>query len=357
MITITRQTAQDIVDTISDVCDSNINFFNTDGIIIASSDCSRINTFHEIGLKVIRSGLTIEVNNDDNYLGTKTGINIPISHNGHIIAAIGISGEPAIVRKYAYLAQRITGILLKEREVDELGIQKKNRINYIIRSIVKSEPINSDYFNDFIQKYNLTANTPCRIILIHLAAKYNPKNLFMIQDEITSAIEATDTRLFTYNYPNQYIIIIRNENIKYKIETLKKLLSPFEQIITIGVGNVTPVTALNISYNNALLAMNSQPDTFMTIYDNLDFELIVGNTSNELKQQFLNKTIHSLEPSDIELLKVYYSSDMSLSKTCDCLFMHKNSLQYKLNRIYNLTGYNPRKFKDAVVLYTAIQML
>ncbi|RHQ48214.1 hypothetical protein DWY47_08170 [Ruminococcus sp. AF25-23LB] len=34
-------------------------------------------------------------------------------------------------------------------------------------------------------------------------------------------------------------------------------------------------------------------------------------------------------------------------------FWYKNTLQYKLNHIYRKTGLNPRRFKDAVLLYLA----
>ncbi|MFR4713912.1 MAG: helix-turn-helix domain-containing protein [Blautia wexlerae] len=44
---------------------------------------------------------------------------------------------------------------------------------------------------------------------------------------------------------------------------------------------------------------------------------------------------------------------MSLHNTCEKLFLHKNTLQYKLNHIYRKTGLNPRRFKDAVLLYLA----
>ena len=34
--------------------------------------------------------------------------------------------------------------------------------------------------------------------------------------------------------------------------------------------------------------------------------------------------------------------------------LNKNTLQYKLNRIHKITGLNPRKFQDAVLLYLAV---
>ena len=47
------------------------------------------------------------------------------------------------MRKYAYLAQKITDILLKERELESLGAQKKNRLNYVIRCLINRENMNT----------------------------------------------------------------------------------------------------------------------------------------------------------------------------------------------------------------------
>lgn len=50
MIThISHTLAQQIVNTIKDVCSYDINFINPSGTIIASTNSARIGTFHEIG--------------------------------------------------------------------------------------------------------------------------------------------------------------------------------------------------------------------------------------------------------------------------------------------------------------------
>ena len=47
---------------------------------------------------------------------------------------------------------------------------------------------------------------------------------------------------------------------------------------------------------------------------------------------------------------------MSLLGTSQKLFLHKNTVQYKLNHIYQKCRLNPRVFKDAVLLYLALQL-
>lgn len=354
---ISRNMAQQIVDTVKDVCGQNINFIDDKGIIIASTDKERINTFHEIGYKVITTGCTIEVSGDNNFYGTKKGINIPVSHNGKIIAVIGISGDVEEVKKYAYLAQKITDLLIRERELDALGSQKKNRLNYVIRCLVSNESIHPDYLIDTLSENNLSKDSVCRVVIIQLNTRYNLNNLFIIQSAITQAFAQMGASFYRYNYPNEFIMIDESDRILQHQNTLKNLAETYENLLCVGVGSAVPILKSNLSFNAALTAINSRKHiSSFVIYDELDFELLLGNISDELKAQYTAKVLHKLSENEIELLTVYYNNEMSLQLTSDTLFMHKNSLQYKLNKIEENTGYNPRKFRDAVVLYSAIKL-
>ena len=63
--------AQQIVNTVKDVCGYDINFISENGEIFASTNTCRIGTFHEIGKKAAFSGNTIEVNENDSFTGTQ----------------------------------------------------------------------------------------------------------------------------------------------------------------------------------------------------------------------------------------------------------------------------------------------
>ena len=56
-------------------------------------------------------------------------------------------------------------------------------------------------------------------------------------------------------------------------------------------------------------------------------------------------------------LYTFSGCGMSLKVTSDALFMHKNTLQYQLDRIWRNSGYDPRAFQDAVILYLGVKLL
>ena len=149
MIThIDRKLAQQIVNTVKDVCGQDINFIDTNGIVFASTDAKRIGTFHEIALKVASTGNTHEVLYNNIHAGSYEGVNLPVYHNGKIVAVIGISGPPDIARKYAYLAERITSLLIREQELNAYSRNEADKKNYIIQTLLYGENINYEYLLD-----------------------------------------------------------------------------------------------------------------------------------------------------------------------------------------------------------------
>ncbi len=354
---ISQTLAQQIVDMVNDVCSHPINFINEQGIIIASTDHSRVGSFHEIGYQAVRELRTIEVTDDTSFKGSRRGINIPLLYNDLCIAVIGISGEVEEVRKYAYLAQRITEILLKERELDAQGMQRKSRLNYVIRCLVNQEPLDERYLRETLKENGLTADAACRVILVELNARYNPNNLFMIQSAVTQAFQKMDAGFYRYNYPNEYILIMESRHFTTETQlVLENLAAAHKEMLSIGIGEECRISESHRSFQCAKAAIAcASPERNLIFYDALDFELLLHAVNESIRRQYCARILKALDQQDLQLLKAYFENDMSLQETSRALFIHKNSLQYRLNHIAAISGYNPRKFRDAVVLYSALK--
>jgi carbohydrate diacid regulator len=357
-LTIKQNVAQQIVEAVKDVCSHDINFINSQGIIFASTNTKRIGDFHEIGLQVIKTGETIEVESGEGYLGTKEGVNIPFIYKGDVSAVIGISGSPEEVRKYAYLAQKITTLLLREHELDTLEHTQKTQLNHVMRALIDHNYINPEYLKAFLKKYNAFLDNHYQTIIVKLDTRYNPSNLAMIEQYIYQAFELTGSKLYTFNYSNEYILFLESKKLKQWLYLFEQLSSKHAPLLKIGIGHSTPLSHQHISYQSAKLAINCLlANEHLAIFDNLDISILLGNIADDTKRYYLDKTISNLSDKDLELLETYFFHDMSLKDTCEELYLHKNTLQYKLDRIHKITGYNPRNFKNAVVLYIGLKLL
>ena len=163
-----KQLAQQIVTSIKDVCQQDINFINTKGIIFASTNPKRVGEFHEIGLKVAQTGQMIEVTDQESYFGTQAGINIPFYYNCELLATIGISGNPNQVGKYALLAQKMTRLILKEHELDYLDFGRKNEASIVLHHLVEGRELDYYYLNQFLNQYHLSEKTDYRLLTFEI---------------------------------------------------------------------------------------------------------------------------------------------------------------------------------------------
>ena len=55
-------------------------------------------------------------------------------------------------------------------------------------------------------------------------------------------------------------------------------------------------------------------------------------------------------------MEIYFAADCSLKTAAEKLYIHKNTLQYQLDKIHALTGYDPRVFREGVILYLGLQL-
>lgn len=359
MITqIDRTLALQIVNTVKDVCGQDINFINKSGIIFASTNSERMETYHEIGHKAAQTNQTIEVTSDDTYTGTQNGINLPIYHNNILLAVIGITGEPDKVRKYAHLAERITNLLIREREINMFSRSQADKKHFVIDSLIRKSNTNMNYLNDCLKEFSIDIVTPKRLILIKIDTRYNIANLSLLEQKITQMFHLIPLQLYTFHYPNEYLAVIDDEIFKKNSSVLQHFAMDYRKLLKVTVGKSGSIYQLADSYSSAVTAWKSITDATegFLIFDDLTLEIILSSLTSPQKEEFLSKTIAFLSEDERILLKTYYQEDMSLLHTCEQLFLHKNTLQYKLNGIEQKCGLNPRKFKDAVLLYLALKL-
>ncbi|MDO5520613.1 MAG: sugar diacid recognition domain-containing protein [bacterium] len=355
---ISRKVAQQIVNTVKDVCGYDINYIDEYGTIFASTNEERVGQYHEIGRQVAASNETIEVAEDNSFLGTKRGVNIPIYHNGVFIAVIGISGEPEAVRQFAYLAVRITMLLIREQEIESFHRTKREKMKYVMDSLLYGQKVNHEYLSLCLEEMNLNMEEKMRVLYIQINTRYNLMNLSLIEQRLMQLFDSIGCSFYSYHYPSEYIAIISEKCMKEERQQIEAFAEEYNKLLTIALGARQSVYQIKKSYETAKIASSSLQDgkASFASFDDLDLGMIYGSMQPEIRDKYKAKTMSALTKEDKEVLQVYYEEEMSLTATCKRLFLHKNTLQYKLDRIARETGYNPRKFKDAVVLYLALNM-
>lgn len=351
------QIAQQIVETVKDFCGHDINFIDTNGMIFASTNAARVGSFHEIGKTVVTQGKTIQVNADTSFSGTQKGVNIPVSYHGEIVAAIGISGEPSQVVGYAQLACKITRLLLWENELESQISTRKQSLNYVLQALTRGNELNHNFLVSVMRWYNVEETDLYRVVLIRLGSLYNPSDQPTLEPEIYRCFRATGSDLYTFIFPNEYLLCLPQDQLMSFRRMAAQLVRDYGDILRIGVGTPIDFVRLGRSYSEAQIAIRSLlAQKGFAVFDDLDLDILLTAVSDSGKRLFMEKVGGSIDEQDRRLLSTYFENDLSLKRTAEALFMHKNTVQYQLDRVQRRYGYNPREFRDAVMLYLRLQL-
>ena len=204
-----KSLAFQVVNTIKDTCGQDINFIDKQGMIFASTNADRIGTFHAIGHKAAQTEQTIEVFSDDDFPGTQKGINMPLYYHGSFLAVIGITGEPDQVRQYVHLADRITHLLIREKELNRLSRSLEDKKHFVIDALIRNEIADPDYLDTCLSDLQVNPGTKKRLLIIQ-SSPDGHNNSSSLEQKIIGLFGTLGITLYTFYYPNEYLAVLEN---------------------------------------------------------------------------------------------------------------------------------------------------
>lgn len=350
--------AQEIVNAVKEVVDKDINFIDRNGIIIGSTDKNRLNTFHQAGYKAIRSLTNITVEENDEYEGSKKGINYPIKINNNAIGAIGITGEPNEISKFGFLVTKITEVFIKEQQLNYNHELDKQRISHVLKSLIYNDIGDRPEIENILEEFNISVNQKFAVVVMKINKENKSREVEIIENDIKRLFDTIGNIFKVYIYPNEFIALINEERYEKLRHIYMDILGKYKGSLYGGIGRLKTLYETHKSYHEARIALKYSTNNgkILTYIDDLKLELILESLEPEVKNQYIKKILNDLDEDDINLLETYYNNEMSLKQTSEDLFIHKNTLQYRLEKINQKCGLNPRNFNDSVILYLAIKI-
>ncbi|MDR1734075.1 MAG: helix-turn-helix domain-containing protein [Oscillospiraceae bacterium] len=135
---------------------------------------------------------------------------------------------------------------------------------------------------------------------------------------------------------------------------------------TIGIGSiVTTIQDLADSYKEAQVSLEVSKvfDTEKKIisYDFLGIARLIYQLPKRLCGMFLSEvfkrgTIDSLDEETLFTIQKFFENNLNVSETSRRLFVHRNTLVYRLEKIRKMTGLDLREFDDAIVFKVALMV-
>ena len=373
---ILQKSARRVVKEISNIISYPINIMDQYGIIIASSDESRIGMLHGGAKKILEEGLgELVITVDNELIGTKQGVNLPINLEGKTIGVVGITGEKSKVEEIGLLIQKMTEILIVEISSDA-----RKRLTESIRNrFVEEWVFNSKYkiSPQFIlqgKQLGISIMQPWRILVLSIVGEIqsefdplaNQQTMEQLEKTIKHHIAADRNNLFIKT-GTKYIILLQKTTDEHLRELFNQIqadvLQKTELYLAAGADSETSdgmrVHASYIRADKALTASIASKEKALKFYRDIDIELFINEISQSSKEEFIRKIFAGCTEKQIkewvQLLEVYFDSNASIGQSAQKLYIHKNTMQNRLKKLAELTKYDPRNINHAALYYLVIQ--
>ena len=210
-----------------------------------------------------------------------------------------------------------------------------------------------------------------------------PRAVFLIRQLGHSDVATVDVLSNLYTDKLQDFVLSINENdvavVKQISGTtttaeLEKMAAAMEETLknelrirtVIGIGTIADhLRELADSYKEAQTAIDVGKvfDTEKSIinYENLGIGRLIYQLPTTLCEIFLSEvfkknSIDSLDQETLFTINKFFENNLNVSETSRKLFVHRNTLVYRLEKIKKLTGLDLRQFDHAIVFKVALMV-
>ncbi len=199
-------------------------------------------------------------------------------------------------------------------------------------------------------------------------------NTDLLPQEILQGMFPDKTRDYVLNVAENDIVLVKelphnytNDDIMQMARSIVETLNS-EFFVRVAVGVSTVVDTLKDlagAYKEAKMALEVGRvfDTEKSIisYENLGIGRLVYQLPTTLCEIFLqevfkNGSFESLDQETLQTVQCFFENNLNVSETSRKLFVHRNTLVYRLEKIKKLVGLDLREFDHAITFKVALMV-
>ncbi|PKG58812.1 CdaR family transcriptional regulator [Shewanella sp. Choline-02u-19] len=372
--------AKQIVNRTMKIIGHNINVMNKHGIILGSGDPHRIGEVHEGALLAISQQRTVAISHasEDTLQGVKAGINLPLHYKGDIIGVIGITGDPKELGHYGELLKMTAEIIVEQANSLELAQWQYRQKEELIIDLIKSDGAFTSHQLNWAAQLDINLDTPRVAAIIQVQADEEETSANSMLKQILHLLENPSRgNLVAMTSMTELVILkpafldgqkwdatLESERID---QLIARLPSEMRKRLKISLGHffVKP-QEINRSYQTALetLSIGSQmrPEQSKYLYEDFSLLVLLSSLKDNWRGQELVSPYQSLISADkngqlAKTLTCYLQHFGDQQQCANALFIHRNTLRYRLEKIEKITGSNLQKLDGLLQLYLGQVML
>ena len=346
---------QSVMLQLKDVTDRAFGVIDTDGCVISSTDMALLGErWSDAALRVAGSSESVVTFGQKTFRGIVSSTNV-------LEYAVFCTGDDEQAKAYCNLAY------IALNDAKNFYEEKHDRGTFV-KNIIMDNILPGDIYIR-AKELHFATDAPRAVFLVRqlghgdvatvdvLAGMFQDK----LQDFVVS-INETD------------IAVIKQITANTSAQELEKLAKSMEETLrselfiktVIGIGTVAEhLRELADAYKEAQTAIDVGKvfDTEKSIinYENLGIGRLIYQLPTTLCEIFLGEvfkknSIDALDQETLFTINKFFENNLNVSETSRKLFVHRNTLVYRLEKIKKLTGLDLRQFDHAIVFKVALMV-
>ena len=369
---ITHDLAQPIIDRLATTLENPISIMDISGFIVASTDSSRLNTCHQGALKVMRTKEDLYVSKEASYdlTGTREGITLPLFLHHECIGALGIAGDPEAISLVASVIRIAVISLIEVAQMEKLASYRQKILDVWIGNLMSDHFEDYDQMTEQAQYLGIDLNSVCSLIVIRI----HPIQLFQLsflEQTISDTIRAhTDLQFLSYIGQGRFVVAVQagtldDRGLLHELcDDLDRTLAQEKQRFHIGVGRPNSglkgfrQSFLDASHSARVAQRLSSAKRVLYYYEHHIFRLL-ESVPDYVRDIFITNQIEGrrLDPVLLDTLQTYFAMNRHVNEAAAALYIHRNTLLFRLKKINDTLGLDPQDFHDSIALQALLYLM
>jgi len=344
---------QQIAHQMHDVMNRDLGLITDGGIVVSNADGCISNSDLECVLSFTEDNTDTFTYNGFTYK--------PVVVMGKLEYIIFVRGDDSLARNYSDILQ------VNFSSIKSLYDDKHDKLNFL---------------KNFLQDNILPGDVLVKATELHLPIEMK-RAVFLVHSDRTSdfAVLEVVENLFP-DKQSDYIVSVDENNIALiksfdTTPTLAEMQNLAKTIcntvstevlakVTIGIGTIIDnIKDISRSYKEARVALEVgkvfDDEKMILSYEDLGIGRLIYQLPTTLCELFLSEvfkkgSIEELDQEIIFTIQKFFENNLNVSETSRQLYVHRNTLVYRLDKIQKITGLDLRVFDQAIIFKVAMMV-
>ena len=344
---------QGVIHQMKEAVDRVIGVIDENGIIISCSELVKIGE--------PRQGIRDELSYTTDAITSGGYTYRPIGTAAKAEYIVFVEGEDKMADKISMILSVTLG------NIRSLYDEKYDKSSFI-KNIILDNILPSDIYVKS-KELHFNADTSRIVYLVKFTGKSDVNPFDMVQNMFPDK-----NKDYVISVGEHDIVLVKEIKPNYDIKEVEKiaknisdtLSTEFYAKVSVGIGTaVDSIKDLARSYKEAQVAIEVGKvfDTEKNIisYENLGIGRLIYQLPTTLCEMFLAEvfkkgSLESLDHETLSTIQCFFENNLNVSETSRKLFVHRNTLVYRLEKIRKLTGLDLREFEHAITFKVALMV-